>query len=134
MSEHTPDLNAQVATKVMGWELHHVPEHPDPAIRWQWNHPEHPEWRRGLPCLHPLPYSTSIADAWLVVEKMRRRGWYYYAIQDWTDSPSAKDLGTTRACFGCHPKGQRAKVVEGYGDTAPEAICRAALAAVEDEK
>jgi hypothetical protein len=55
MSEHTPDLNAQVATKVMGWELHHVPEHPDPAIRWQWNHPEHPEWRRGLPCLHPLP-------------------------------------------------------------------------------
>lgn len=67
---------------------------------------------------HKMRYSTDIADAWLVVEKMLREG---YQV----------DIGATHinrwyAAF----RGERMVWVDGA--SAPEAICKAALAALEE--
>ena len=62
----------------------------------------------------PIPcYSTDIAAAWLIVEKMRNPDFRLSKDGDWA------------CCFGgtisyC-----------GFADTAPLAICRAAMAALE---
>jgi hypothetical protein len=63
-------------------------------------------------------YSTSMADAWLVVERMHELGWYIKL----TIAAVA-----VRARFFPLP----ANVSWSHGDTAPETICRAALRALE---
>ena len=81
------------------------------------------EWyeKDWVPSISPLPeYSTQIADAWLVVEKLRKLALHFNLQNDFA--------GTWFAEFfqqGFH-----------YGviaDTAPLAICLAALKAVEDK-
>jgi hypothetical protein len=61
-----------------------------------------------------VEYSTDIASAWRVVEKMRETG-YHFRIANWEDGSWRSDFG-----FGC-PMAEAA--------TAPLAICLAALAA-----
>ena len=61
-------------------------------------------------------YSTDIAAAWLVVEKMRDKGWYW-AVYYFT---------TIEAAFTYAGLGSKA----AQADIAPLAICRAALLAV----
>lgn len=67
-------------------------------------------------------YSTDIAAAWLVVEEMERRGWWFHLHPN--------DDGIYSMYFH---KYQEGKLPTGYGETAPLAICRAALAVIEGE-
>jgi len=108
------EMDALVAEKVMGWErgdwLKKWPDGSKQEYFDVWIIPE-------LAPLHNTPlFSTSIAAAWQVVEKLVR-------------SPDTlrliiSELGVT-AVFTHN------KQAIGEGDTAPEAICLAALKAID---
>ena len=66
----------------------------------------------------PWPYSIDISAAWWIVEKMLADGWLFQLFY------SKQTLNTVRAEFSRVNSEHRA-----YGDTATEAICRAALKA-----
>jgi hypothetical protein len=69
-------------------------------------------------------YSTDIAAAFAVVERMRELGWQFEII-----CYSGRDGGFTVSAYQDafqHPKG----LVDSSSDTLPEAICKCALAAV----
>jgi hypothetical protein len=70
-------------------------------------------WRRSLPA-----YSTNIAAAWQVVERVRALG-FGVTISDGDEWS-----------VGIAPNNHDADVTVEFGDSAPLAICRAALAAV----
>lgn len=117
------ELDASVAEKVMGWV--HNGSCPEMLCRsdmddW-WTAPGDPKPTCG-PC-HNLPshYSTEIETAWLVVEQMRRRGFHLELL-----SPNAWVEGKEWGVGFCKDDVD----AEAIGDTAPEAICRAALEAV----
>jgi len=107
------ELDALVAEKVMGWTY----GHPCPE---------------GMDCLHwadekgkvrdykPPQYSTDIAAAWEVVEKMSEQ-WPQYQLAKIEDGWSVM--------WGFDGYGWP----EATGKTAPEAICKAALLAVTEE-
>lgn len=113
------ELDALVAKKVMGWTKHRRAAGEDVDYSFNW---VPPEFRGDVAYWRPLPrYSEDIAAAWVVVSKLPcahlavewrdGRGWEaWFAIWD-----SVK---------------QDADVYEGLGDTAPHAICLAALKAV----
>jgi hypothetical protein len=126
------ELDALVAERVMGWT--HVGPHP-----WGKPHGVPPEGRvynerfgeasRPVGLVEVPAYSTDIAAAWQVVEKIRN-----------TDEAPDQTYWNFTDCSGC---GWRAEVLQvltendmphlvayGVGETLPEAICRAALAAV----
>ena len=118
------ELDAEVAVKVLGWTHVHVPEHNIPELRWQWSPPkEHREWQHSMPQLNPPRLSTSIELAWLVIEEVLKR-----VRENGLDLTVSIDFdvdGTVRCDLISDASGAR-----GVGDTAPEAICRAALEAV----
>lgn len=113
------ELDALIAEKVMDW-----------TWRTYWR----PEEARALfppPCegsyamgdAYP-EYSTDIAAAWLVVEKLESGG---YCVHVENFPPS------TPAAYRWRAHVETAELSIGYGDadSAPLAICRAALAAME---
>ena len=106
-----PEMDAAVAEHVMGW-IYHPPSADTEGIAW-WEVPEGDPTRDGFGSADwPPRYSTDIADAWLVVERMgtevklRRVSDHMYYVR-----------------FGAHTG-----AVPG-ADTAPLAICIAALKA-----
>lgn len=100
------ELDVLIAEKIMGW----------PADDW-----------RRIPS-----YSTSISDAWLVVEKMTERAFTGFAI---TVSRSEHFVGATAVFMPVTRAGSETELrygeqpVQARADTAPLAICKAALAA-----
>lgn len=104
-----PEMDRLVAERVMGWE-------PKPP-RWNgwWYYEDHrPD--EDSKCFQP---STNIAHAWEVVDRMKIRGDdvcldFYRSHDQWQVSTNA-------------PKGRGSCA---SADTAPLAICRAALKAV----
>lgn len=105
------DLDREVAEKVMG-------EH--------WCREDYEQCATEGPCDVPCSayiarYSTSIADAWLVVEAMREKGWWMYC------ELSDKGAWVGYTTFGGISKGDPPGVL---ASTMPEAICRAALTAL----
>lgn len=76
-------------------------------------------------CMDMPHYSTDIAEAWLVVEKMRERGWRF-VVRDGAE----RGVPYVVTLWGPHD-GSPTIVHVDEGDTAPLAICRAALAALE---
>lgn len=82
-----------------------------------------PELRDGYDEWGMLPhYSTDMADAWLVVEKFRADGCFF----DLGDKPSDLDDLTSARTWNAFIN----RTTRGPdSDTAPLAICRAALAA-----
>lgn len=114
-----PELDAQVA-ELMGWaRLPGDSDHPD----GYWQSPEGettPVEQLTLP-----PWSTNNAASWLVVEKMREQGWDItiswdrrfgaWIVQPWMAPDGDEELGAN-------------------GDTAPHAICLAALQAMGAEQ
>jgi len=131
------ELDALVAEKVMGW-IGSVFKGPTLRIGNRYLHEGDPIWTTpegdlyhrarsidgsyvGDDCPH---YSTDIAAAWQVVEKVREKYVINIEIdceniwvelwQDSTDEPS-----------------NYKQVADEYGDTAPLAICLAALKAIE---
>ena len=74
-----------------------------------------PRWADAVPA-----YSTEIAAAWQVVEKMMERGWYLFL------DTAGFDGEEWRAQF----RDPESRFARGEAATAPLAICRAALAAL----
>lgn len=112
MTDELRELDRMVAEKVMGWQL---------AEAWTPGSQE-PWWRKADGWMVPLPpFTTDIAAAWQVVERMRELGWYYGV----SGSISIGEIAMFRVL------GDAALVRSGTASTAPEAICRAALAALE---
>lgn len=102
------ELDALVAEKVMGRR---------PGPEFHWNFGTHVETTGGLP-----QYSTSIADAWLVVEKMFELGWCFDL------NLYSRYTAVFRKSY--LPSRANTDSFEGKEDTAPHAICLAALKAV----
>src|SRR5690242_5200794 len=72
------------------------------------------------PCeVEPPPYSTDIAAAWQVVDRLRPQMGVAIAVYD--DGSARVELSRARLSF------EESNIV-AIGDTAPLAICRAALA------
>lgn len=99
------ELDALVAEKVMGWTV--ALEDRGPCRVWR-PHENSAERSQPIP-----PYSTSIEAAWEVVEKMRQREFGFSLNDAWI------------AWFLAAPNEYQADA-----DTAPHAICLAALKAV----
>lgn len=109
------ELDALIAEKVMGWIVAHSSEG---FYRWK-PKPDNPnsysEWQEGLP-----HYSTNIADAWHVVEKLKEYG-------------NVVEVKCFRSgSVDVQVRGGNINDIRGAGnaDTAPLAICLAALKAV----
>lgn len=111
-------LDREVATRVLGWR-----QLPDRNGGTRWVQPGLPDEFNLLACpLEPPSFSESIADAWLVVERMREKGWHL-------DLGASGRRDTVNAHFS---RWTSSKLLSGDAgsDSAPEAICRAALQAV----
>ena len=88
--------------------------------------------KEDLHYVAPLPYSTNIADAWEVVEKLGRwRGFDFMLVMP--NPEQTFHLHTYEAgWYEATNDGPERRVV-GDADTAPLAICLAALKAVSQE-
>lgn len=107
------ELDALVAEKVMGWEAVHEHDFRDGGKQWLGT-------RSDGAKMVPLPhYSTSIAAAWEVVAHLRSLASYVR----WELRGDRHDYN----CYFCLGRG--VEWVEDI-DTAPHAICLAALKAV----
>ena len=109
-------INEQVATKVMGWEWK-----PPYEISFGGTNPEWPcrgAWQAGLIYVEVFDPEHSIADAWLVVYKLRGQGWRFQLI----------DHGGGFMCILTRGDARW----EGVGPDAEYAICLASLKAVEE--
>lgn len=121
------ELDALVAEKVMGWVWWHntdadltilVPSDQSWPDKW---HFASGAGNCTKPADHGAPhYSTDIADAWEVVERLRERG-YYLELRGWVQ------VNDFMACF-IMPGGKEYCITD---NTAPLALCRAALAVQE---
>lgn len=110
------DLDALVAEQVMGVPMPGRDEAPPPYQSWLHHKSKAWHWHFGDDCWLAMPYSTDIGAAWEVVEKLGAdMGLYYHGgIPEY----EATFFGS---CDGV------AYVVTDRGETAPLAICRAAL-------
>lgn len=125
-----PELDILIAERVLGWSNCHI----GPTYRKAMGIPpeqlakQPPDRTINFPCHH---YSQAIGCAWEVVEAMEKRGWFVVLssritwtsnkLEDWRVEfhlPMWRESSLTRSA-------------ESEGLTAPLAICRAALVAME---
>jgi hypothetical protein len=114
------ELDTLVAEKVMGWTKWRSPVVPRGSAEpdcWLTNDRTSPTFKIA----HWSP-STDIACAWQVVERMRDRG---FALE------LHYEFGCSIQWVADFSNDGWSSTGEQLGDTAPLAICRAALAAVE---
>jgi hypothetical protein len=122
------ELDALVAERVLGWKL-------IDRIEMGWG--EGPDvWdctngKDADECYSPTRQhfapSTDISAAWAVVERMRENGmWMKLTGPFYTDAPLWNAGFTPHGMTGFNGRPDFC----GHGDTAPLAICRAALAAL----
>lgn len=120
------ELDAAVAVEVMGfsWSL----DHKEPC----WHvPPESPYFREYDLTRNSVPtFSTDIASAFAVVEKMRERGWFY-TIAD--SAPLRSGRGNRKGKHFVRFFIRRTCRNAVTGDSLPRCICEAALAAVKGE-
>lgn len=113
-----PEMDRLVAVKVMGWQKPIA----DAAHRGNRIGP----WYAGGGTWHCDPFSTDIAHAWEVVEKLTV--WEHYRsgldIELWTEG------GFWKCYFRRRDKDDKKQSTSVLEDTAPLAICKAALKAV----
>lgn len=133
MMDAGPELDAEVALKVMGWAKRTIESNDEQVAivppgwtdlsgrRW---------WGHRLDELVP-PYSTSIAAAWLIVEHLRLQRFYLY-LND--------TMGQYRCVFYTVENTLNLRFFDApieppwaFADTAPHAVSLAALAAVGAE-
>jgi hypothetical protein len=121
------ELDAEVAEKVMGWVKGPEKHQYDDLYDCHWLYPNGDPtgwyWGCSNSCFKP---STSISDAWRVVEEMGKRQLDVSIDKSWCTGYLVQ---FTNEPFG-GPKELRV-YGQGRADTAPEAICRAALEAVK---
>lgn len=113
MTSDLRELDRRVA-EAMGWEpFQRIPDYTSGALTIINCRVE-----RQLP-----RYSTSIADAWVLVEVVHARGWDYElksVVDEWGVE--------IHCCIFSNPSGY---CWDGHDESAPLAICRAFLAAME---
>ena len=120
------ELDALVALRVMEIKRLHYPGYAGEGKKVPYYIPSGGPWAANAMTSRPLPkYSTEVAAAWLVVEKLRGR----WARDGSADAPAAfrmeqDDEGAFRVALGVGPDGAELSVT---APSAPEAICRAAL-------
>ena len=115
--EAGPEMDALVAEQVMGW---HWGEAEDGVATW--THTDSGiAWAVAEPTFSP---STNIADAWQVVEKLIGLGYWISLSHNGNQHAACWDF---RLCDRA-TESKREIAIEA---TAPLAICRAALKAVE---
>jgi hypothetical protein len=127
------EIDAAVAEHVMGWT------ECDPAAMWGlWEHGDPGMWEAdpgngmGIPpgARRPEPcprYSTDIAAAWLVVEKMRAEGFFWDVFAG--GNAHGLYIGARFDNAGEDEYGEGGIMVTAYANTAPMAIALAALKA-----
>jgi len=128
------ELDALVAERVMGWRHVKVTAGYSEVGSSEILYDHHDYWERpDLSKTHLHHFSTDIAAAWQVVEKLG--SWHGFkfilCLRDKLNAIEVKlEEGRWEAgWFEDSYEGPEARVVS-YGDTAPEAICRAALETV----
>ncbi len=140
MSEHKPgpEFNALLAEKVMGW--HRVERH---AFGGYHRCPANPTWYsdpadvdasvRQIDEWNP---STDIAAAWEVWEELERRGYHSVMVSEITatinQNNGQRDARKVYSCCFEHQDYIGRGLLDA--DTAPMAICLAALQAVQAAK
>lgn len=107
------ELDALIAEKVLGYKR--LEDAPDGSERWRY--PNEGKYS-GIPS-----FSTSIEAAWEVVEKLRERGFAFHFTQ------LAEDGWGANAGFVDHADDRNIGVTRSL-DSAPHAICLAALKAI----
>lgn len=124
-----PEMDAEIARRVFGWVRDPEAEAQTATGSPIWIASGEEYSQNGTP-----DYSTDIAAAWTVVEKMREHGWHYFDLEQYRHT-----VGTEYewiACIG----GEHHESVDPdnhheyfciEAKTAPLAICRAALSALE---
>lgn len=120
-----PALDAEVATKVMGWTLMN-PDHLHPLLGW-WKIPAagtDKHFSRSATSDQWSP-SQSIAHAWEVVRRMRQ----LHGVWEMADELSG-ERGEGLPVWGVTLLIQGQGQYHAQAATEPEAICLAALAAV----
>lgn len=130
-------IDAEVAEKVMGWRWGMWGVGPTRIFKALFGPDQEPEQFGYVPCASDAPhwiaqntdepprYSTDIAAAFLVVEKLHADGWHFHivgATNDFPDPWSVTLSGSDRVTHGA------------YSTTLPLAICRAALALLASPK
>lgn len=119
MTEATRALDAEVATKVMGWTVELIVNPVGDAFE-EWRDPQ--GWRYGP---NPPPYSDEISEAWKVAEHLKL----------WVFSHDGEWYAGLESHYGVYVDSKIGEI-DGHldyvtsADTAPLAICMAALAAV----
>ena len=118
------ELDARIAEEVMGWEKMCLSYRPETKEYTHWKidtddglyhiQASIPEWSP----------STQIADAWLVVEKLGKLTGKDVLVEHCAD-------GERLCTLGWHYRGIWMKDIQEKADTAPLAICLAALEAVK---
>lgn len=126
------ELDALVAEKIMGWTSCEITSRTETRLMWPPDSPKNVFEYKTDGLMGPnkelrVPsYSTDIAAAWEVVEKIRSRQDYvcFEISSEWKgeNCPADKNF-YARFCIG------RGTLV-GYSDSAPTAICLAALEAI----
>jgi hypothetical protein len=119
------EMDALVAEKVFGG--------PEAHKDWYWWDGANMVWSNDtaygakpilIPALFAGPhFSTDISAAWEAVEKMKQGG-HIFTFEMVTDDEDQYSAGFERKMEDYKP------IWSGFGDTAPLAICRAALLAV----
>ncbi len=110
------ELDSVIAARVMGWSNVVFSYEDEPEFYEEWAYGTPPNGQEtGVP-----EYSTDIADAWLVVDKLLQEG---IGVQVWT---AQLPDGLWRAQFSSALPSD----FIGKGSTPAGAICRAALKAV----
>ena len=137
MSEMTDrELDCEIAEKVMGhtfWQNYAANSIRQVEIVHRGASPtlenakrvESPSWRGAWEIGRLPPYSSSIADAWRVVEEMKNRGWnasmtYYHLTKQWCIFFWSSQTGMPAIRYA-------SVYIE-------RAICGAAIAALESER
>ena len=134
------ELDALVAEKVMGWKW---PDDRCPICGWKYEVSVDKGCVPDNCSLRPAPeirecdkygaYSTDIAAAWKVVEKLVNSGWCVGLLFDDNGHWALATDGTQNVPLGDGPEDIATTFFiekELWCDTAPLAICRAALKAV----
>lgn len=122
------ELDALIAEHVMGWKVERGEmrlDFLDKPSPWMTFHT--PEGIKN-----PIPFSTDIAAAWKVVTKLTTeyRARFELECSQFEGKSCVEAYFKDVSVSTDDPCGEEDCYGEGYGETAPLAICRAALAAL----
>lgn len=120
-----PELDALVAERVLGWTRLHQDVDDCSFYGLAPDEAEHAKkWNREAVLFECNTWSADRGAAWEVVEAMEARGYHLQLTDEWMSYPrwraEFRSLATTRPGYTLEK-----------ADTAPLAVCRAALAALE---